>query len=76
MTSDEIEGRVRAIEAVLLHLPGVTLDVIQAAKDWIRDPKLKRDPKRAEMQLQIGGHLDVHAEKALDELKYQSEKLK
>jgi hypothetical protein len=76
MTDDEIEGRVRAIEAVLLHLPGVTLDVIQAAKDWIRDPKLKRDPKHAEMQLQIGGHLDVHAEKALDELKYQSEKLK
>ena len=34
MTKDETEGRIRAIEAVLLHLPGINLDVIQAAKDW------------------------------------------
>jgi len=30
MTKDETEGRIRAIEAVLLHLPGINPDVIQA----------------------------------------------
>ena len=39
MTKDETEGRIRAIEAVLLHLPEINRDVIQAAKDWIRNPK-------------------------------------
>jgi hypothetical protein len=64
MTKDETEGRIRAIE-----------DVIQAAKDWIRNPKRQPDSKVAEVKLQISGHLDEHAEKALDELTYRFQKL-
>jgi hypothetical protein len=32
MTKDETEGRIRAIEAVLLHLPEINRDVIQAER--------------------------------------------
>ena len=74
MTKDETEGRIRAIEAVLLHLPEIKPDVIQAAKDWIRNPKRQPDSKVAEVKLQISGHLDEHKEKALDELTYQFKK--
>ncbi len=75
MTKDETEGRIRAIEAVLLHLPEINRDVIQAAKDWIRNPKRQPDSKVAEVKLQISGHLDEHAEKVLDELTYRFQKL-
>jgi hypothetical protein len=56
------------------HLPGINRDVIQAAKDWIRNPKRQPDSKVAEVKLQISGHLDEHAVKALDELTYQFQK--
>ncbi|MFY9958635.1 hypothetical protein [Bradyrhizobium sp.] len=69
MTNEELEGRIRAIEAVLAELGEVTPDVIGAAKAYLRDPKRWHDPKMAEMRLQISGHLDAHAEKALDDLK-------
>jgi hypothetical protein len=75
MTKDETKGRIRAIEAVLLHLPGIDPDVIHAAKDWIRNPKRQSDSKVAKVKLEISGHLDEHAEKALDELKYEFQKL-
>jgi len=75
MTKDETEGRIRAIEAVLLHLPGIDPDVIHAAKDWIRNPKQQPDSTVAKVKLEISGHLDEHAEKALDELKYEFQKL-
>ena len=75
MTKDETEGRIRAIEAVLLHLPGIDPDVIHAAKDWIRNPKRQPDSKVAGVKLEISGHLDEHAEKALDELNYEFQKL-
>jgi hypothetical protein len=75
MTKHETEGRIRAIEAVLLHLPEINSDVIQAARDWIRNPKRQPDLKVAEVKLQISGHLDEHAEKALDELRYQLQNL-
>jgi hypothetical protein len=55
MTGDETEGRIRAIEAVLLHLPGINPDVIHAAKDWIRNPKRQPDSKVAKVKLEIGG---------------------
>jgi len=76
MTKDETEGRIRAIEAVLLHLPEVNRDVIQAAKDWLRNPKRQPDSKLAEVKLQISGHLDEQAEKALDDLTCQFQKLR
>ena len=69
MTNDELAGRIRAIEAVLAELREVTPDVIDAAKAYLRDTKRWSDPKMAEMRLQISGHLDQHAEKALDDLK-------
>jgi len=69
MTNDELEGRIRGIEAVLAELREVTPDVIDAAKAYLRDTKRWSDPKMAEMRLQISGHLDQHAEKALDDLK-------
>jgi len=69
MTKDELEGRIRAIEAVLIELREVTPDVIDAARAYLRDPKRWSDPKIAEVRLQISGHLDPHAEKALDDLK-------
>ena len=75
MTKDETEGRIRAIEAVLLHLLGINPDVIQAAKNWIRNPKRQPDSKVDKVKLQISGHLDEQAEKALDELKYEFQKL-
>jgi hypothetical protein len=75
MTKDETEGRIRAIEAVLLHLPGIDPDTIHAAKDWIRNPKRQPDSKVAKVKLEISGHLDEQAEKALDELKYEFQKL-
>ena len=31
-----IEGRVRAIEALMLEMPGMTQELIQAAKDGVR----------------------------------------
>ena len=69
MNKDELEGRIRAIEAVLIELGVVTPDVIDAAKAYLRDPRRWQDPKMAEVRLQISGHLDEQAEKALDDLK-------
>ena len=76
MTKDETEGRIRAIEAVLLHLPEISPSVMQAAKAWIRNPKRQPDLKVAEVKLQISGRLDEHAEKALDELTTNSKNSK
>jgi hypothetical protein len=73
MSNDDLEGRIRAIEAILLELEKVTPEVIEAAKARIRDPKHQRDPKIAEMMLYVGGRLDEHAEKALDDLRYRAE---
>lgn len=69
MTNDELAGRIRAIEAVLAELQEVTPGVVDAAKAYLRDPNRSHDPKMAEMRLHISGHLDPHAEKALDDLK-------
>ena len=74
MTKDETEGRIRAIEAVLLHLPGINPDLIHVAKDWNRNPRRQPNSKVAKVKLEISGHLDEQAEKALDELKYQFQK--
>jgi len=71
MAKDELEGRIRALEAVLIELQEVTPDVIDAAKEYLRDPKRWPDPKKAEVRLQIAGNLDEHAEKALDDLKWR-----
>jgi hypothetical protein len=74
MSKDELEGRVRAIEAILLELPEVTPDVIKAAKTRIRDPKRQPNPDVAEGMLKISGRLDEHTEKALDKLKDRAER--
>jgi len=41
----------------------------------LENPKRQPDSQVAEVKLQIGRHLDEHAEKALDELKDQFQKL-
>jgi hypothetical protein len=74
MSKDELEGRIRAIEAILLELAEVTPDVIGAAKTRIRDPKHQPHPDAAEGMLRMSGHLDQHAEKALDKLKHRAER--
>jgi hypothetical protein len=74
MSKDELEGRVRAIEAILLELPEVTPQVIEAAKTRVRDPKHHPHPDVAEGMLKMSGHLDQHAEKALNKLKDRAEK--
>jgi hypothetical protein len=40
-----------------------------------QEPKRQPDSKVAKVKLEISGHLDEQAEKALDELKYQFQKL-
>src|SRR4051794_4191429 len=74
MSKDELEGRIRAIEAILLELPEVTPDVIEAARTRIRDPKCHPHPDVAEGMLKMSGHLDQYAEKALVKLKDRAEK--
>lgn len=71
MTSDETEGRIRAIEAVVLHLPGINPDVIRTARDWIRDSKRQPDSKAAEVKLAISAIWTSMQEIALDQLKDQ-----
>jgi hypothetical protein len=34
MSNDDLEGRIRAIEAILLELEKITPDVIEAASGW------------------------------------------
>ena len=73
MSKHELEGRVRAIEAILLELPEVTPQAIEAAKRRIRDPQHHPNPDVAEGMLKMSGHLDVHAERALNKLKDRAE---
>src|SRR4029078_10721664 len=73
MSKEKRKGRFRAIEAILLELPEVTPQVIEAAKTRVRDPKHHPNPDVAEGMLKMSGHLDVHAERALNKLKDRAE---
>ena len=68
--SEKVEGRIRAIEAILLELPEISPDLIQAAKQSIREKwKSELGSKMlADALDQFRGRLDKHAEAALDEL--------
>ena len=62
-----IEGKVRAIEALMLEMPGITQDLIKVAKERVRD-NAKRGSDFAALKEQLGAPLDEHAEAALDSL--------
>jgi hypothetical protein len=63
-----IEGRARAIEALMLEMPGMTQELIQAAKEGVRDDAKRRIRDSAALLEQLGAPLDEHAEAALDSL--------
>jgi DNA-binding FrmR family transcriptional regulator len=66
-----IEGRTRAIEALMLEMPGITQELIKVAKERVRDNVkggTRRDRDFAALQEQLGAPLDEHAEGALDRL--------
>jgi hypothetical protein len=66
-----IEGRIRAIEALMLEMPGMTQELIETAKKRIRDDakggsRAHRDA--AAILERLGSPLDEHAEAALGSL--------
>jgi hypothetical protein len=68
-----IEGTVRAIEALMLEMPGMTQELIQAAKRRFRDnvkTGTRRDPNIVALLEELGAPFDEHAEAALDSLAY------
>jgi hypothetical protein len=69
---DKLEGRVRAIEALISEMPGVTEARIAAAKERIRKNAKGRlgswSATAADLRDRIGRPLDEHAEAALDNL--------
>jgi len=66
-----IEVRATAIEALMLEMPGMTQELIQAAKEGLRNDVKRRshlDRDSATLLEQLGAPLDEHAEAALDTL--------
>jgi hypothetical protein len=63
-----IEGRATAIEALMLEMPGMTEESIQAAKESVRDAMKRRSRDFAALTEQVGAPLDEHAEAALDSM--------
>jgi hypothetical protein len=74
---EKVDGRIRALEAILLELVEISPDLIRAAKESIRQ-KWKdelRCKKLADALDQFTSRpLDEHAEAALDELIYKAER--
>jgi hypothetical protein len=72
--SDILEGRIRAIEAVLAEISEVTIEVIDAAKERLRE-KARGGPGSlralgAELNERVGKPLDEYGETALDSLRH------
>lgn len=68
----KLEGRVRALEALILELPETTPELVQAAKASIQ-AKIKSRDRLAEAREKLKAPLDEHAEAALDELLNRAE---
>jgi hypothetical protein len=65
----KLEGRIRALEALVLEMPAVTAKLVKSAKARVLDDARRGgDPQLTEMMLNLSGHLDEHAEEALDKL--------
>jgi hypothetical protein len=69
----KLEGRVRALEALILELPETTPDRVKAAKAGIRARIKARDRQMAEALEALKAPLDEHAESALDAFLYRVE---
>jgi predicted nucleic acid-binding Zn-ribbon protein len=65
--SEELEGRVRALEALVMEM-GATEQTISAAKTHIREMARRRDKATFELKEKMQMPQDEHAEKALDDL--------
>ena len=78
-TRKEFEGRVRALEAVILEMPEVTPDRIRAAKERLRAEYRSRHQRNpygrgtVELLDKIKAPYDKHAEAALDNLAREAE---
>ncbi len=68
----KLEGRVRALEALILELPETTPELVQAAKASIQ-ARIKSRDRLAEAREKLKAPLDEHAEAALDELLNRAE---
>jgi hypothetical protein len=66
----KLEGKMRAIEALLLEMPGLTPERVNAAKEGVRaNEKFRtRSTRSAELLEKTGAPLDKHAEAWLDNL--------
>ena len=67
----KLEGRIRALEAVIAELPGLTPEHICAAKERVRrdvKSRMRGYARFAELVEQMGRPLDGDAEASLDEL--------
>jgi hypothetical protein len=69
----KLDGRIRALEALVLEMPGLTAGMIQAAKERLRAGVLRQGGQMAEVRLRLSGYLDQPAEDALDDLAYALE---
>jgi hypothetical protein len=73
MASDQIkrlEGRLRALEALIISLPGVTEASLETARHHIAEDVRRRDGQMAKLQEKLGKRLDENAQDALDEIVY------
>jgi len=72
----KLEGKVRAIEALLLEMPEVTPERVNAAKERVRaNEKFRtRSTRSAELLEKMSAPLDKHAETWLDNLAFSLKK--
>jgi hypothetical protein len=77
--SEEMEGRVRALEAIILEMPEVTPDRIRAAKERLRAEFRSCHQRNSygqgtiELLDKINAPYDKHAEASLDKLAREAE---
>lgn len=67
MSDQKLDGRVRALEALIIEM-GVTPEAIAAAKKRVQEAARRRNKTTAEVKEKLGVQLDEYAESALDSL--------
>jgi len=65
VSDEKLEGRVRALEALIIEI-GATPQPIAAAKKRVQEAARRRYGTSAEMKEKLGVQLDEEAENALD----------
>jgi hypothetical protein len=74
---EDLRGEIRAVKAILLELPEVTPEVIDAAKRRLRSEQLnhRNDATRlhAEIKVAMDRPIDEHAEAVLDEMRHHAQ---